>query len=77
MFGGNLLKGKNGPNKIMQYMMMSEMMKGGTGTNNGFGAMLPLMMMNGNMSDMFGDMFDFSDEDEYVEVADTNEEDAE
>lgn len=77
MFGGNLLKGKKGPNKIMQYMMMSEMMKGGTGTNNGFGAMLPLMMMNGNMSDMFGDMFDFSDEDEYVEVADTNEEDAE
>lgn len=77
MFGGNLLKGKKGPNKIMQYMMMSEMMKGGTGTNNGFGAMLPLMMMNGNMSDMFGDMFDFNDEDEDVEVADINEEDAE
>lgn len=77
MFGQDIFNGKKGTNKIMRYMMMSEMMKGGAGTNNGFGAMLPFMMMNSNMGDMFGDMFDFNDEDEDVEVADINEEDAE
>lgn len=65
MFGSDLLKGKKGTNKIMQYMMMSEMMKGNTaGTNtNGMSAMLPFMMMGGGgMSDMFDGMFDFEDD---------------
>lgn len=64
MFGSDLIKGKKGTNKIMQYMMMSEMMKGSDHNSNGMSAMLPFMMMNGgNMSDMFGGMFDFEDED--------------
>lgn len=66
MFGGDMMKGKKGTNKIMQYMMMSEMMKG-NGTSNGesgMSAMLPFMMMGGNMGNMFEGMFDFDDEDE-------------
>lgn len=62
MFGNNLTKSKKGTNKIFQYMMMSEMMKGGmSGTgNNNMSAMLPFMMMSGgNMGDMFDGMFDF------------------
>lgn len=57
MFGD--FKAKKGTNKIMQYMMMSEMMKGNNGNNNN---LLPFMMMGGNMGDMFSDMFDFDDE---------------
>lgn len=65
MFGNNFMKGKKGMNKMMSYMVMSEMMKGSTGAgnaNNGFGGMLPMMMlMNGGngISDMFNGMFDF------------------
>lgn len=70
MFGNNIAGKKNGANNIMRYMMMSEMMKSmnnGNGTSqNGFAAMLPFMMMGGNMDNMFEEMFDFnsSDEDE-------------
>lgn len=70
MFGNNIAGKKNGANNIMRYMMMSEMMKSmnnGNGTSqNGFAAMLPFMMMGGNMDNMFEGMFDFnsSDEDE-------------
>lgn len=63
MFGSDLIKGKKGTNKIMQYMMMSEMMKGNSeGTGNGMNAMLPLMMMGGNMGSIFDGIFDFDDE---------------
>ena len=65
MFGSNPLNGKTGTNKIMTYLMMSEMMKGvGSGSSNsGMSAMLPLMMMNGgNFSDTFSDMFNFDDD---------------
>lgn len=70
MFGSDLLKGKKGTGKIMQYMMMSEMMKGNTaGTNgNGMSAMLPYMMMGGGMSDMFDGMFDFEDDETEEEL---------
>lgn len=68
MFGGDLIKGKKGTNKIMQYMMMSEMMKGNSGgTGNGMNAMLPFMMMGGNMGSIFDGMFDFGDEEESEE----------
>lgn len=75
MFGSDMLKGKKGTNKIMQYMMMSEMMKGnGTGNGeSGMNAMLPFMMMGGNMGSMFDGMFDFDCEDE-EEIADETEE---
>ena len=61
MFGNNFMKGKKGMDKMMSYMVMSEMMKGSNTSINGMGSMLPMMMlMNGNnVSDMFSDMFDF------------------
>ena len=63
MFGSDLIKGKKGSNKIMQYMMISEMMKGNSGeSGNGINAMLPLMMMGGNMGSIFDGMFDFDEE---------------
>ena len=78
MFGNDLVKGRKGTNNIFKYMMLSQMMKGdgnGTGaataSNSGMSAMLPLMMMGGNMGDMFDGMFNFDeecmDEDEDVE----------
>lgn len=71
MFGNNLMKGKKGTNKIFQYMMMSEMMKGASGAgNNNMSAILPFMMMGGgNMSDMFDGMFDFD-----LDIDDSEEE---
>lgn len=60
MFGQNFLKGKKGMDKMMSYMMMSEMMKGmNGGTSNGMSGMLPFMMMGGNMGNIFEGMFDF------------------
>lgn len=67
MFGSDIVKGKKGNNNIFKYMMLSQMMKGdssamslgGAGTNGGMSAMLPLMMMGGNMGDMFDGLFDF------------------
>lgn len=67
MFGNNFTGGKKGVNKMMSYMMMSEMFKGNN-TSNNTNSMFPMMMLmnGGNMSDMFGDMFDLnmSDDDE-------------
>ena len=61
MFGNNFMNGKKGMDKMMSYMVMSEMMKGSNTSSNGMGSMFPMMMlMNGNnVSDMFSDMFDF------------------
>lgn len=66
MFGSDMIKGKKGTNKIIQYMMISEMTKGnGTGNGeSGMSAILPLMMMNGNMGSIFDGMFDFDVDDE-------------
>lgn len=69
MFGNTVLKGKNGTNNIFKYMMLSQMMKDGNGFtgmmngNSGMSSMLPLMMMGGNMGDMFDGMFDFETDD--------------
>lgn len=75
MFGGDLIKGKKGTNKIMQYMMLSEMMKGNSDNNsgNGMNAMLPLMMMGGNMGSIFEGMFDFDDNKDDEEVEESEE----
>lgn len=63
MFGSDLIKGKKGTNKIMQYMMLSEMMKGNAGTSDSsMGAMLPFMMMSGGTSNIFDGLFDFDGE---------------
>lgn len=75
MFGSDLIKGKKGTNKIMQYMMMSEMMKGNSdNSGNGMNTMLPLMMMGGNMGSIFDGLFDFDDGDEDKEVEESEEE---
>ena len=75
MFGGDLIKGKKGTNKIMQYMMMSEMMKGNSGdSGNSMNAMLPLMMMGGNMGSIFDGMFDLDDNEDDEEVEESEEE---
>lgn len=76
MFGSDIMKGKKGMNKMMSYMLMSEMMKGNNSNsaNNGMNSMLPFMMMGNNgFSDMFDGMFDFdednSDDEEVIEEA--------
>ena len=75
MFGSDLVKGRKGTNKIMQYMMMSEMMKGNSGdSGNSMNAMLPLMMMGGNMGSIFDGLFDFDDGEEDKEVEESEEE---
>lgn len=76
MFGGDLIKGKKGTNKIMQYMMLSEMMKGNSDNNsgNGMNTMLPLMMMGGNMGSLFDGMFDFDDNEDDEEVEESEKE---
>lgn len=75
MFGSDLIKGKKGTNKIMQYMMMSEMMKGNSnGSGNGMNAMLPLVMMGRNMGSIFDGMFDFDEDEEDKEVEESEEE---
>lgn len=67
MFGNDFTGGKKGMNKMMSYMMMSEMMKGNGATNvNG---MFPMMMlMNGGMNNMFEGMFDFEETDDEEET---------
>lgn len=68
MFGNNFMKGKKGMDKMMSYMIMSEMMKGNGASSGNANSMMPMMMLmnGGNMSDMFSGMFDFdmSDDDE-------------
>lgn len=71
MFGDDITKnnGNKGTKKIMNYMMMSEMMKGSNNSSNGFGNMLPFMLMSGgNFGDIFDGLFNFDlgldDEDE-------------
>lgn len=67
MFGSDFTGGKKGMNKMMSYMMMSEMMKG-NGANN-MGGMFPMMMlMNGGMGNMFEGMFDFEETDDEEEI---------
>ena len=63
MFGNNLTKGGKGMGKILKYMMLSEMMKGGgTKGTDGVSGMLPLMLMGGG-GDLFGDLFSFDFDD--------------
>lgn len=67
MFGNDIGKGKGGTNKLMSYMLLSQMM-GDKSNASGMNAMLPLMMMGGNgFSDMFSGIFDFDLADEAEE----------
>lgn len=71
MFGNDLMKGKKGMDKMMSYMMMSEMMKGnngGTMGDNGMASMLPFMLLGGEnrFTDIFDGMFDSDNNDEEV-----------
>jgi len=74
MFGGNLKKGK-GPEKIMRYMMLSEMLKqngkgenGGPGGLAGMNNMLPFLLMGNGFEGLFGDFDEdfFDDEEEGI-----------
>ena len=69
MFGSNFMSGKKGMNKMMSYMMMSEMFKSNGAVSNGGNSMLPMMMLmnGGNMSDMFEGVFDFDEIDDESE----------
>ena len=70
MFGDTSKIVDKGNGKIFKYMMMSEMLKGdGSGSSNPMSAMLPMMLLGGGDTNIFGDMlnFDFDtdfDEDE-------------
>lgn len=77
MFGTDIMKGKKGMNKMMSYMLMSEMMKRNSGNNgiNNMSSMLPLIMMGGgNISDMFEGMFDFGENEDDISDNTDNEE---
>lgn len=78
MFGNGVFNGKKGTDKIIKYMMMSEMMKGNGGAGNGMNGMLPMMMLGGGFEDMFDGIFDFDeDEDENIDEEKVDEEDEE
>lgn len=68
MFGEDIIGGgKKSMNKIMKFMMMSEMMKGlgGNSQNNAMANIMPYMMMSGeSMGDLFSGIFDFGDKEE-------------
>ena len=67
MFGTDFMKGEKGMNKMMTYMLMSEMMKSGDTKYSNHGmenSMLAMMMLGGSMNDMFDGMFDFDEDDE-------------
>lgn len=73
MFGSDLMKGKKGMNKVVSYMMMSEMMKGTNGYSDNSGNMfsnLAMMSMFGgnNFSEMFDGVFDFGNDDDETEL---------
>lgn len=82
MFGNDAVKGKKGKNNIFKYMMLSQMMNGNdsnamgmVNSNNSMSAMLPFMMVGGNMGELFDGMFDF-DMNDGDEVENSEEEDA-
>ena len=63
MFGNVIKDKKSGMNKIMSYMMMSQMMKGQGGENNMFAGMAMASMLGGT-GNMFENMFDNEEEEE-------------
>lgn len=69
MFGSDFTKGEKGTEKIMKYMMLSEMMKGNAGgMGNQMSAMIPFMMMGKDFGGMFDGMFDFDEEEQEEEA---------
>lgn len=81
MFGKtNFLQAKSGPQKMMQMMMFSEMMKNGRdgGNQSGLTGMLPMMMLMNGGGNMFEGMFDFGfDDDDDAEEAEVVDEELE
>lgn len=67
MFGNNFMNGKKGMNKMMSYMIMSEMMKGNNSVSGSVNPMFAMMMMNGGMGNMFEGMFDFDETEDVTE----------
>jgi len=79
MFGNSLGSGKGGINRIMKYMMLSEMMKGNSNPmGGGMSNLMPFMLMSGSggMGDFFENMFNFDDADDAeIEEDDADKED--
>lgn len=75
MFGSDITKGKRGMNKMMSYMMMSEMFKGNNTNNSNMSSMLPFMLMGGgNITNMFDGIFDFEQDEETTDEETEEEE---
>lgn len=77
MFGNNFKGGKKGIEKVMSYMMISEMMKGGSGEDNNTNVMssLPMfMMMSGGSNNFFEGMFDLEEDNDIEDAEDTTNE---
>lgn len=70
MFGNNFMSEKKGTNKIMSYMLMSQMFKGNGIASNSGNSMLPMMMLmnGGSMPNMFEGMFDMEENEDESEV---------
>jgi len=60
---GDMSVGKGSMKKMMKFMMMSEMMKGGSAGGNGMAGMLPMMFMMNSGESFFDGMFDFGEDD--------------
>jgi len=65
MFGADPKKGNN---RILKYMMLSEMMKGGNASSNGgMSGMLPLLLMGRGGEGLFEGIFDMEDPEEDID----------
>lgn len=59
LLGGS---GKKGMGKMMKYMMLSEMIKGGKGSSGSVNPLLIMAMSGGKNGDIFEDVFDFGED---------------
>ncbi len=60
LFGRNGIKGKKGAGRMMKYMMLKSMMKGG---DSGLSGLFPMMLLGGKMDGMDELFEDFTEED--------------
>jgi len=74
LLGRNGVKGKKGPGRLMKYMMLSGMMKGGEG---GMSGLLPMMLLGGKGSfDFMDELFEEGEEKDPGDSEDDGEEEA-
>ena len=61
LLGGGSAKGRKGAGRVMKYMMLSSLLKGG---NERSGALLPFMLMGGANGDFMNELFDMGGNDD-------------